>query len=75
MVNTTPAAIIVVAQAISGFILPVIAILLMVIANSKKLLGEHTNSVIRNVLGSIAVIVTLGLAVKALYGFITTIIK
>ncbi len=75
MVNTTPAAIIVVAQAISGFILPVIAILLMVIANSKKLLGEHTNSVFRNVLGSIAVIVTLGLAVKALYGFITTIIK
>ena len=50
-------------------------VLLMVIANSKKLLGEHTNSVIRNVLGSIAVIVTLGLAVKALYGFITTIIK
>ena len=42
MINTSPAAIIVAAQAISGFILPFIAILLLVIANSKKLLGNKT---------------------------------
>jgi manganese transport protein len=59
MVNTSPAAIIVAAQAISGFILPFIAILLLVIANSKKLLGNYTNSVIRNVLGGIAAVATL----------------
>ena len=75
MVNTTPAAIIVAAQAISGFILPFIAILLLVIANSKKLLGSNTNSVIRNVLGGIAAAATLALAVRALYNLITTLAK
>lgn len=75
MVNTTPASIIVIAQAISGFILPFIAILLMIIGNNKKLMGEHVNTVARNVLGAIAVIVTLGLGIKAFYGFFTTILK
>ena len=75
MVNTSPAAIIVAAQAISGFILPFIAILLLVIANSKKLLGNYTNSVIRNVLGGIAAVATLGLAIRALYNLITTLAK
>ena len=75
MVNTSPAAIIVAAQAISGFILPFIAILLLVIANSKKLLGNYTNSIIRNVLGGIAAVATLGLAIRALYNLITTLAK
>lgn len=75
MINTTPATIIVIAQAISGFILPFIAILLMIIANSKKLLGEHTNSVFRNVLGGIAVVVTLGLAIRAFVNFFSTVLK
>ena len=75
MVNTSPAAIIVAAQAISGFILPFIAILLLVIANNKKLLGNYTNSVIRNVLGGIAAVATLGLAIRALYNLITTLAK
>ena len=74
MINTKPAAIIVLAQAISGFILPFIAILFMIIGNNKKLLGEHTNSVARNILGGIAVVVTLGLGIKAFYGFFTTIL-
>lgn len=75
MINTTPATIIVIAQAISGFILPFIAILLMIIANNKKLMGTFTNPVWRNVLGGIAVAVTLGLGVRAFYNFFTTVIK
>ena len=49
--------------------------LLLVIANSKKLLGNYTNSVIRNVLGGIAAVATLGLAIRALYNLITTLAK
>ena len=45
------------------------------IANSKKLLGSNTNSVIRNVLGGIAAAATLALAVRALYNLITTLAK
>ena len=49
--------------------------LLLVIANSKKLLGNYTNSVIRNVLGGISAVATLGLAIRALYNLITTLAK
>ena len=39
------------------------------------LLGNYTNSVIRNVLGGIAAVATLGLAIRALYNLITTLAK
>lgn len=68
MTNTKPTQIIIFAQATSGFFLPFVAILLMIVSNNKKLLGKHTNTVFQNVLGSIAVMVTLGLGSWGLYG-------
>ena len=68
MINTKPTQIIVFAQATSGFSLPFIAILLMLVTNNKKIMGEYTNSKPRNMLGAIAVFVTLGLGIWGLYG-------
>lgn len=69
MVNTKPAQIIVFAQATSGFSLPFIAILLMMVTNNKKIMGEHVNSTPRNIWGVTAVVVTLGIGLWGLYGF------
>lgn len=68
MVNTKPAQIIVFAQAVSGFSLPLFAILLMLVTNNKRIMGDKTNSIWRNLWGIIAVVVTLGLGIKGLYG-------
>lgn len=68
MINTKPTQIIVFAQAVSGFSLPFFAILLMLVTNNKKIMGDKTNSVWRNIWGVIAVVVTLGLGIKGLYG-------
>ena len=71
MINTKPAQIIVLAQATSGFSLPFIAILLMLVTNNKKIMGKYTNSTPRNIWGIIAVLVTLGLGIWGIYGVIS----
>lgn len=71
MLNTKPIQIITAAQVTSGFSLPFIAILLVVATNNKKLLGEHTNTTLQNVLGGIAAAVSLGLGSWGLYGVFT----
>ncbi|GLO65195.1 Nramp family divalent metal transporter [Oceanobacillus kimchii] len=62
------------AQALNGILLPGIAILLMVIMNNKKLLGNYANSTIINIIGIIVVIICTGLGiyslVTAIQGFI-----
>lgn len=67
MFSKTPTQIIVVAQAVSGFSLPFIAIALMIVANSKKLMGELRNKVLSNVVGIVAVAVTLFLGLRNVY--------
>lgn len=67
MFSKTPTQIIVVAQTVSGFSLPFIAIVLMVVANNKKLMGEQRNKVFSNVVGLVAVLVTLGLGLRNIY--------
>lgn len=71
MLNTRPIQIITAAQVTSGFSLPFIAILLVIAANNKKLLGEHTNTTLQNILGGIAATVSLGLGTWGLYGVFT----
>ena len=71
MLNTRPIQIITAAQVTSGFSLPFIAILLVIATNNKKLLGEHTNTLWQNILGSIAAAVSLGLGLWGLYGVFT----
>lgn len=66
MMGKTPTQIILVTQALSGFFLPFIAIFFVISGNNKKMLGEHTNSLLQNILGSIACIVTLAMGINML---------
>lgn len=66
MMGKTPTQIILVTQALSGFFLPFIAIFFVISGNNKKMLGEHTNSTLQNVLGGIACIVTLAMGINML---------
>ncbi len=66
MFGGSPIVIIQFAQVANGILLPVVAIFLMYLMNSSKLLGVYTNSVIQNVLGFIVLIVALGLGFRSL---------
>lgn len=66
MMGKTPTQIILVTQALSGFFLPFIAIFFVISGNNKKMLGDHTNSLLQNILGSIACIVTLAMGINML---------
>ena len=67
MMGKTPTQIIIVTQALSGFFLPFIAIFFVISGNNKKMLGEHTNSTLQNVLGGLACAVTLAMGCNMLW--------
>ena len=67
MMGKTPTQIILVTQALSGFFLPFIAIFFVISGNNKKMLGEHANTTLQNVLGGIACLVTLGMGINTLW--------
>lgn len=70
MFGTSPTQIIVFASANSGIFLPVVAILIMISANNKELMGEYKNTLLQNILGALATLVTLGLGINSLMKFI-----
>jgi len=57
---------IVFAQVTNGILLPIIAVYLLWIMNSKKILGDFRNKVMSNVLGVMVVLVAISLGVKSL---------
>lgn len=59
---------IVFAQVANGILLPVIAVYLLIIMNSKKVLGNFTNKPIQNIVGLIVVLIMIGLGTKTLLG-------
>lgn len=67
MMGKTPTQIILITQALSGFFLPFIAIFFVISGNNKKMLGEHTNSTLQNVLGGLACLVTLAMGCNMLW--------
>lgn len=67
MFSKTPAKIIVIAQTVSGFSLPVFAIVLMVVANNKKLMGKYCNKLPSNIIGVLAAAVTLFLGLRNMF--------
>lgn len=71
--GTSPTQIIIFASAFSGLFLPIVAILIMIAANNKKLLGKHKNTIVQNILGGIATLVTLGLGINSLLKFFTNL--
>jgi len=61
-----PVEAIVFAQAANGILLPVIAIYLLWVMNSKKVMGQHTNGYASNLLGGMVVLIALGLGIRSL---------
>jgi Mn2+/Fe2+ NRAMP family transporter len=66
--GSKPLAAIVFAQAANGFLLPVVALFLLLVMNQSKLLGEHTNGPFANVLGAGVVLIAVGLGGVKLAG-------
>ncbi|MCR8921319.1 Nramp family divalent metal transporter [Dasania sp. GY-MA-18] len=59
--GTSPISAIIFAQAANGFLLPVVAVFLLIVMNQKNLLGKYTNSPLANILGAIVVLTVSGL--------------
>jgi Mn2+/Fe2+ NRAMP family transporter len=66
MFGGSPIFIIQFAQVANGILLPIVAIFLIYLMNSTRLLGMYTNTVIQNVLGLIVILVALGLGIRSL---------
>jgi len=66
MFGGSPITIIQFAQIANGILLPVVALFLIYLMNSSKLLGMYTNSLVQNVLGGLVLIVALGLGIRSL---------
>ncbi len=56
------------AQMANGLLLPVVAVFLLLVMNSRTLLGEQTNGPVANLLGAIVVAVAVGLGLVKLLG-------
>lgn len=67
--GTSPTQIIIFASAFSGLFLPIVAILIMIAGNNKELLGEYRNTLVQNILGGIATLITLALGINSLLNF------
>lgn len=65
--GTKPIAAIVFAQAFNGFLLPVVALFLLYVMNQKAILGQETNGLFANLLGSVVVLVVSFLGFWKLY--------
>ena len=67
--GASPTEIILFAQAANAFLLPISAILLMIVCNDKKFMGEQHNTTLINVLGSIVIAVTIMIAIRNFSAF------
>jgi Mn2+/Fe2+ NRAMP family transporter len=55
------------AQAANGILLPVIAIYLLWVMNSSRIMGNNRNKLFSNVIGGVVVLVALGLGLRSLF--------
>ena len=69
--GTKPLTAILFAQVANGFLLPVVAIFLLVVMNRTPLLGQYCNGRLANTLGALVVLVTTGLGAVKLLGVFT----
>lgn len=65
-IGLKPLSAIIFAQAANGVLLPIVAIFLLYVMNNKKRLGKYVNSGIVNILGSIVVLVAIGLGLRSI---------
>lgn len=73
--GTNPLQIIITAQAVSGFFLPLITVLILIVANNKTLLGEYRNNAIQNIVGALVVVLTLLLGANGIVQAFNTLMK
>lgn len=66
--QSTPLPAILFAQVANGFLLPFVAIFLLLVMNNKRLLGEHRNGPLSNILGIFVVLTAIGLGGIKLLG-------
>ncbi len=69
----SPVEAIVFAQVANGILLPVIAVYLLWVMNSKKIMGQSVNTIVSNIFGVIVVLVAAGLGLRSMlhvFGFI-----
>lgn len=66
--GSKPLAAIMFAQVANGFLLPVVAVFLLVVMNQRQLLGEFTNGPVANLLGGLVVAIAFGLGAVKLLG-------
>ncbi len=64
--GTKPMAAIIFAQAANGFLLPIVAVFLLIVMNREALLGRYRNTWSSNVLGAFVVLVAAGLGIYKL---------
>ncbi len=67
--GASPTEIILFAQAANAFLLPVTAVLLMIVCNSKDIMGNYKNKVWQNVLGVIVIAVFVFIAARNITAF------
>lgn len=66
LIGTSPIEAIVFAQVANGILLPIVAVFLLYVMNSRDILGEYRNSTIQNVLGGIVTLVVVWLGIRTL---------
>lgn len=66
IVGKNPQQIIILAQATSGFFLPLITILILIVVNNKKILGNYVNNSFQNIIGFLVVILTFILGIQGI---------
>ena len=66
MVGFKPLQAILFAQAANGILLPLIAVYLLVVMNSRKIMGDNVNTTLSNILGGIVVLTAMGLGLRSI---------
>jgi len=66
MIGFSPLEAILFAQAANGILLPVIAVYLLVVMNSRTIMGDNVNGLLSNITGAIVVLTALGLGIRSL---------
>lgn len=56
------------AQVTNGILLPIIAVYLLWVMNSKKILGDFRNNYWSNIIGGIVVLIAIGLGIRSILG-------
>ena len=66
MIGFKPLQAILFAQAANGILLPLIAVYLLVVMNSRKIMGDNVNTTLSNILGTIVVLTAMGLGLRSI---------